>query len=586
MLSNLPRLEKRKRVALILLGCFALVLVFAAAQWRPLSNSINSRRSLRHLDQAVEARDQGNHKEAFRLAMAALQLNPGNVNALRELTRMNLSHSTDQVLNLTSRFFFHPDASIEDKAFCLGVYLDTGDLRLFWNHYSSLTPAEQSRPDLLYLKAGYHAYQGEPNLAFAAISKAPADDYRFQILEASLQSVALDEMIREQGQKNLAAMIRSPEAKVANPAFRQIRSIPLEMRNLDLLKPAAEHWITTRENGTVLPTDRLIDQSIQWQYARQRTEGSDSSSIVNEVISDFGDNHPVFVGNWLLSLGLYEEANDFAASAGQALQKNDSHFNHTLYQIQLTALERAERWEAQLELLDSPPPAMDPIQLDAAKAIANKRLGKTSESQRHWREAWQQAEYLSGRRNAFLDLYRWAKEAGELEMTVKAMVAACRNPRGLLPSTSELTRFMIFLSTDQRSNDLVAVTDGIFYREAFAPALVNNALYLRELSGNLLPYGIVMGERLIQQSPETIGFHTTLILAHINREQYVEAFNIAERLTTRYKVDELPAAETIIIAGAYRKSGKKHFAAERDLERKLGELMDIERRVFEPWFED
>ena len=171
-------------------------------------------------------------------------------------------------------------------------------------------------------------------------------------------------------------------------------------------------------------------------------------------------------------------------------------------------------------------------------------------------------------------------------MTVKAMVAACRNPRGLLPSTSELTRFMIFLSTDQRSNDLVAVTDGIFYREAFAPALVNNALYLRELSGNLLPYGIVMGERLIQQSPETIGFHTTLILAHIKREQYTEAFNIAERLTTRYKVDELPAAEAIIIAGAYRKSGKKHFAAERDLERKLGELMDIERRVFEPWFED
>ena len=51
-------------------------------------------------------------------------------------------------------------------------------------------------------------------------------------------------------------------------------------------------------------------------------------------------------------------------------------------------------------------------------------------------------------------------------------------------------------------------------------------------------------------------------------------------------MDELPAAEAIIIAGAYRNSGNKHFAAERDLERKLSELMDIERRVFEPWFED
>ena len=91
MLSNQPRLKKRKRVVLVLLGCFALVLVFAATQWRPLSNSINGRRSLRHLAQAVEARDQGNHKEALRLAMAAFQLNPRNVNALRELTRLNLS---------------------------------------------------------------------------------------------------------------------------------------------------------------------------------------------------------------------------------------------------------------------------------------------------------------------------------------------------------------------------------------------------------------------------------------------------------------------------------------------------------------
>ncbi len=130
------------------------------------------------------------------------------------------------------------------------------------------------------------------------------------------------------------------------------------------------------------------------------------------------------------------------------------------------------------------------------------------------------------------------------------------------------------------------MTDGLFRREIFSAVLMNNAVYLRELSGNPVPNGIAMGKHLIQQSPETLGFHTTLVLAHLNREQYDDALAIAERLTTRYKVDELPAAEAIIIAGAYRKSGKKHFAAERDLERKLSQLMDIERRVFEPWFED
>ena len=578
---------KKQQLLITSVAVLALVGFLTFIKRQEISDAIRINRAERHLEQAVKAAENGRNEESMRLSAAALQLTPGDVRAMRLLLISTSSQFSPQVLNIAAEFFHHPAATADDRTRCLAVFIEYRDLRLFWTNYSKLNQGEKIRPDNLYLLAGYHASRGDGVLALQALSKGPQDDSRFFTLRNTLNAISTDKPTRTDAQEKLATLVKSSDAETSLRAFRQIQIIPISLRDRSILEPAAKIWVANRSPGDLSPADKLVLPTFQWIGHSSDQSSEARTQIIEEVIENFGPNYPVIVCQWLLSLELGDEAYDFASEI-EIKAKDDrrgEQLRKTRFEFRLHALELSDRWDEQRNVIAEAPLGIPPLRLAIASAIANKQLGETAESQRQWREAFNLAKSEVSLRNSYLDIYHWATKAKELDVAVAAMIEACKNPRGILPSTPELSQLLVYLAEHDRDADLVDATNGLFVRETFSLALMNNAVYLRELSGNPAPESITISNHIIRRSPATIGFHTTLIFSHLKRQQYAKALALAERLTTRHKVDELPAAEAIIIAGAYRKSGKKHFAAERDLQRKLSELMPIERRVFAPWFE-
>ena len=50
-----------------------------------------------------------------------------------------------------------------------------------------------------------------------------------------------------------------------------------------------------------------------------------------------------------------------------------------------------------------------------------------------------------------------------------------------MPSADQLTAFMIFLTQNDRNDELVEFTNNLLGREAYGPSVINNMIYLREL---------------------------------------------------------------------------------------------------------
>ena len=579
---------KKRQLLILFVAVLALVGFLTFINRQKISSAVKTNRAERHLEQAVKAAENGRIEETIRLSAAALQLTPGDIRAMRLLLMSTSRKFSPQILNIAADFFYHPAATADDRARCLAIFLEYRDLRLFWANYSKLEQAEKIRPDNLYLLAGYHASRGNEVLALQALSKGPQDDPRFFTLRNTLNAISKDKTTRTNAQEELAKLIESSDAKISLRAFRQIEVIPIPLRDRSILEPAARNWVANQSPEDLNPADKLILPTFEWMGHSSDPSSEERKQIIEKVIENIGPNYPVIVCQWLLSLELGDEAYAFAREI-ETKATDDRRFEQlkqTRFEFCLRALELSARWDEQLKVIAEAPPGIPPVRLAIASAIANKQLGNTGESQRQWREAFNLAKSEVSLRNSYVDIYHWAIKYREIDIAVAAMIEACKNPKGILPSTPELSQLLVYLAEQGRDTDLINATNGLFVRETFSLALMNNAVYLRELSGNPAPESITISNHIIRRSPETIGFQTTLIISHLKRQQYAKALAVAERITTRHKVDELPAAEAIIIAGAYRKSGKKHFAAERDLQRKLDELMPIERRVFAPWFED
>ncbi len=551
-----------------------------------IASSIKGWRSSQLLDKATAARESGDTNETQQLAIAAFQLEPGNLEALRILLTTNTPNSDLRVLNIANTVFIHPDATVEDRARCLGIYLAARDFRLFWRNFDALPREEKRHPDIQYLQAGYFAAQGEADLAIQVLEQGPQDDRRFRFLRTSLLSLSPDETKRNTGQQELARLITFLDPSVSNHAFRLIRNIPPALRNPAILKPAADQWIKNHEGSNVTVGDRLVIRTFEWLQTKG-TENSKCDTIAHNTISELGSSHPLAVTNWLISLEQWKMAINFVAQAETKLTDDatDHKTKLALFELQLQALEATGRWEEQITLLDSAPEGISPMPLSVYRAVAAKHLGKASESARNWREAWNYAKLTEQKDNSYLNLYQWARRANEPDHAVRAMIEASKSQMGMLPPTHELTQFMLYLAENDRDDDLIALTDSLFWREAFSTTLINNAIYLRELTGNKVPKGEVVLKKLGERFPDVVGIQTNLILLYVNREQIAEALSVAEKLTNRYQMETLPGTETVIIAGAYRLAGKTHKRAELNLEKKFESLLGIEKRVFEKWFE-
>tara|TARA_R110000850_G_scaffold9209_6_gene34144 strand:+ start:2329 stop:4074 length:1746 start_codon:yes stop_codon:yes gene_type:complete len=569
----------------IAVGLLTLLLIAGGATFanrQALATAIKGQRSSQHLKKAEKAERAGNFSDAQQLANAAFQLNPSSLEVLRFLLTTSLRNSEGRVLSVANSIFIHPGATAEDRARCLGIYLAARDFRLFRSQLEALSEADMQNPDIKYLLAGYFAGQGDADAAIQILEKGPDSDARFMMLRTKLLSLSPDEAKRISGQKELARLITSQDTAISTSALRQIRSIPVDYLEVEILKPAADLWRQLRGNSHLAAEDLLALRTLEYLEVGD-PEAPESKAIAQKTISELGPTHLIAAGNWLISVQQWETAYNFATQfKGDA---DDPKILRALFEIQLQALEATERWEEQLTLLNAPPSGIPPMRLSLSRSFAAKNLGKQSEANRHWQEAWRQAELGGQHRNSYLDLYQWARRTNEPEHATQALIEASKSVVGMLPPTGELTQFMSYLAENDRGDDLAELTHHIIRRETFSMPLVNNAIYLTEITGTLVPEAETLIKQMAERSPNTTGLLTTLILLQINRDQISEAFTVAENLANRIEVEKLPAAESVIIAGAYRLAGEENQKAELNLEQKLESLMEVEKRLFQKWFE-
>ncbi|MEM9281704.1 MAG: hypothetical protein AAGA96_07760 [Verrucomicrobiota bacterium] len=574
------------RVLILLL---AVVFIAAGALWFNRAEILlyfKSKQATQHLDQALAALEQNDYKQALRLAEAANQLTPNQIEILRPLFKAHASTASPQILDLAATVYYHPAATSKDRSQSLAQFLNLGDQRLFWRNYQALPNKEKRLSDNLFLLAGYYASIGNAELAFGVLEQGPKDDIRFQILRTALMAVSRDVESRRSAQEDLAGMIQTSDPGFSDLAFRQIKLIPIGLREPQILKAPAEEWMKNKSPGSLRVSDRLVILTFRWFEAVNSGTQTQAERIVEEVISEIGSNHPILISQWLLELQLWDAAYDLAEEHKQTKkdEKSLQYLVKALTDIQLRALAEASKWEEQIQLLSDSESLLPPLQFELMLAVANRELNHPSKSKSHWQNAFRLASLNASVSNSFLDIYDWANRNEQADIAIRAMAEAAKNPRGILPSTSELTQLMIFLAEQGRDDDLVAITNGLFKREAFGDVLLNNAIYLRELTGNPVPGGIEALVQISRRAPGIVGYQTTLILALINQERYEEAQKLAESITKTHRVTDLPPAESVIIAGAFRLVGKKNYFAEENLEPKMKSLMKIERQAFRDWF--
>ncbi len=542
--------------------------------------SIETWRAESHMERALEARARGDVEEARRFAISSLKFRPGNIEALRLLLNTNDEKSAPGLLQFARLVFNHPKATLEDKAQCLDIILTVRDFRLFQNSFESLSEEDKLVGEMRLRNAKYLILRGAPDLALSVLEGPDGidqEDDRHVLLRASLMSLGEDGAERRSGQEELAGMISGGDADLAARAFRVIPTIPANLLLPQLLRPAAESWIAGQDSPTI--EDRLVLRTLEWAEA-----GDAGPAVARQTLIEFAEEHPLEIAEWLLAREMWSPAEQVARAA---MENASSPGEVTrFFNVLLRSVSAQRRWEDLSQLLEKAPAGVSPMRIAVLKAMVAKQMGRKAEATSQWQEAWSLTKLEASMRNAYIELFYSARQAGEIELAADAIVEASRHPMGILPSTTDLTQMMIYLAENDRRDDLVAMTNNLFARESFSPVLVNNAVYLRQLIGKPVPGALQLIEKFEERFPDVVGFRTTEILLLVAEERYEDALGAAQALIEIVPVEELPASDLVVVAGAFRFAGQRNEAAEAGLEEKLASLAGLEKRFFGEWLSE
>ena len=351
--------------AILLLACTISCLVALKsgqfAKWR----------SSKHLIEVNQSIRSGDIRKAQQLAVAALQLDPTNIDALRAVLLVGSSSSSKQILPVAAQLFHHPDATLDDRAWSLSIFLTLGDFRLFHRYFEILNSEEKVQPDFVYLKAGYFASQGDAANALKIGEQGPEYDERFQILRASLNAVSPVEPIRREAQLELARLSRSENLATSQHAYRKIGSIPNELINTDILLPAAEQWISQHTAENIPVSDELIFCTLRWLSFESEAQ---AEAYADKTINRLQDTDPKLISTWLLDLHQWDKAYDIATQVYSHAKASGDH--ETLFNLRIQALQGGRRWQDLSEILSNPPKGFPPLRLALLRAVTLKNLGR------------------------------------------------------------------------------------------------------------------------------------------------------------------------------------------------------------------
>jgi|GEM_PF-5116969 len=250
--------------------------------------------------------------------------------------RVEASVRTNEPLTnrLLTAAFLHPEATLSDRAEYLALARDGGDLVTFATLYNLLDSDQRADPAIvrekgrLLLGLGRHAeVVSLVSERLAAGEIEPA--LRLQLV-AALVAAGDSEDSFLLAQRIAVSLVEGGETE-GYEAFRLLGRVPLRFWNPEVI-PVLENWLRRQESVSV--EERLIVER-----ARMATlPEEDRETFAREVADRYGAQHPGAVAEWLVSVGLGEEADAW-------FDPDEFRLSREQYERRFRALVAAGNWE-------------------------------------------------------------------------------------------------------------------------------------------------------------------------------------------------------------------------------------------------
>jgi hypothetical protein len=245
--------------------------------------------------------------------------------------------------------------------------------------------------------------------------------------------------------------------------------------------PLLPSWVSAQPRANDLHHLTALNPQIA-----ENGEGSDQ--VMEGAVKRFLQVAPGTLGTWLIR-------HNRAGLAAEVLEEAAT-LRPDAFTARLHALIREKRIDEVRELLASPPPNIDKMELELIKVATARMLQDPSAEMAAWNRALYQA-LLNDSKNAFIEIARHAEVLGASSVVERAWVSAVRVGWGRLPLYNDLLPIFASRARQSRTDDLVGMYSSLIRYEPGNIELQNNLFYLGLLHGTVQAEEALRGLELL-----------------------------------------------------------------------------------------
>jgi hypothetical protein len=418
----------------------------------------------RNLEKAQIAARLQDWPEARNLSRSVLLARPKDLEAYRIWHRALSKMEEPRTYMAAAQLFMDERATREDKMETLRVMSHQAPQAIALSAFASLEPALQESAEARAAMADLLLFRGQIDLVESMLREIEnLSDYPAAQLELLRALCARPTRERvDEARQLFAALVEQDASQEALKALEVLGETPGGLAPGDPL-PALPEWVAKQQKATDLHHLLALHPEIE-------AASPDLRKVMFTVAADrFIATAPGIVGTWLTK-------HQQQALAAEVLEE-PAKTRPDAYISRLNALLREGRTSEVDELLASPPPATDGLEMELVQvAVARFRQDQTAET-----SAWNRVLYqalLDSSRNRLLDVARYAEQLGVPWAAERAWVAGVRVGWGRIPLHMDFLPLFASLLRQNRTHDLLAMCRSLMRYEPGNIELQNNFYYL------------------------------------------------------------------------------------------------------------
>ncbi len=535
---------------------------------------VNSWRASGLLEDSIKSSEEGDWKEAERLAFAAWQLNEGNYETLKQLYKASLEQRSRYILASSKMLFTHPEAKPEDRIDVLQLYLNLGDLVTFKALFGELRNEEQMSPDAMALGVRFLQARNDLPRALTLVDELlkargdPAD----KLLAAEILSKIDDASGKAQAnaQRFIDELFRvETEPEIALAAYELLRRIPTDSWHLERFADAENRLQAISANHEVQPSTFLLAKEFEVHQFPENRE-----RILERTTAEWIEKNPSALCEWLLRLGESERILNL-------IEDNATRESSSLFRLVTLAAITEKQWERAEKLLRNPHPQMRPSIVLGLQAAIAEQQGQTARSRSLWQQALGQAELAPGQ-TALLEVAKLASRSGNAEVRNRAVTEALKRPSAISLPASDVAFLFEVLAEKDEADDLLTVSRNLLASDPENPVLINNVVWLELIMEVERKDYSELLRSLVERFPDIPPLRSTLALSLMTNGKSEEALAMMAPTfgSATAKRKNSSATDNAVAALAFARTGDLEQARPIYDQIQWSGMMEIEQAFF------